>query len=61
MVGWFTTRSTLGLRATYGDAWKVRKAKQSRKIDGLVASVMAHSRAVYAKPKKEVLLTSNPW
>jgi phage terminase large subunit-like protein len=37
------------------------KARQSRKIDGLVASVIAHSRAVYAKPKKTALMTSNPW
>ena len=28
----------------YG-GWKVKKTKQSRKIDGLVASVIAHSRA----------------
>ncbi len=33
-------------------AWKVKKAKQSRKIDGLVASVIAHSRAARDRPRK---------
>ena len=42
-------------------AWKVRKAKRSRKIDGLVASVIAHSRAVLAKPKRTGVRVSNPW
>jgi phage terminase large subunit-like protein len=40
-------------------AWKVRKAK--RKIDGLVASVIPHSRAVLSKPKRTVVRVSNPW
>jgi phage terminase large subunit-like protein len=33
----------------YG-GWKVRKTKQSRKIDGLVASVIAFSRAAREQP-----------
>jgi phage terminase large subunit-like protein len=34
--------------------WKVRKIKQSRKIDGLVASVIAYSRAARAPAKRTV-------
>jgi phage terminase large subunit-like protein len=36
----------------YG-SWKVRKLKQSAKIDGLVACVIAHSRAIFAQPVPE--------
>jgi phage terminase large subunit-like protein len=42
-------------------AWKVRKRKQSQKIDGLVASVIAVSRAVLVKPRKATVHFSNPW
>lgn len=38
-------------------AWKVRKAKQSRKIDGLVSSVLAYSRAV-REPQRRSLMVS---
>jgi len=34
--------------------WKVRKIKQSHKIDGLVASVIAYSRAARAPAKRTV-------
>jgi phage terminase large subunit-like protein len=34
--------------------WKVRKVKQSRKIDGLVASVIAYSRAARTPAKRSV-------
>jgi phage terminase large subunit-like protein len=33
-------------------AWKIRKRKQSRKIDGLVATVIAYARAAREQPKK---------
>jgi phage terminase large subunit-like protein len=33
--------------------WKIRKVKQSHKIDGLVASVIAYSRAARAPAKLE--------
>ena len=33
--------------------WKIRKIKQSRKIDGLVASVIAYSRAARAPAKRQ--------
>jgi phage terminase large subunit-like protein len=35
--------------------WKVRKIKQTHKIDGLVAAVIAYSRAARAPAKKQVL------
>jgi phage terminase large subunit-like protein len=34
--------------------WKVRKIKQSHKIDGLVASVIAYSRAARAPAKRQI-------
>jgi hypothetical protein len=34
--------------------WKIRKIKQSHKIDGLVASVIAYSRAARAPAKRQV-------
>jgi hypothetical protein len=41
----------------YG-SWKVRKARQSRKIDGLVASVIAFSRAARTRAEPEEPLMS---
>ena len=35
--------------------WKIRKVKQSHKIDGLVAAVIAYSRAARAPAKREPL------
>jgi phage terminase large subunit-like protein len=34
--------------------WKIRKVRQSHKIDALVASVIAYSRAARAPAKREV-------
>jgi phage terminase large subunit-like protein len=39
----------------YG-SWKVRKKRQTRKIDGLVACVIAFSRAAREPARREVLI-----
>lgn len=44
----------------YG-AWKIRKAKQSRKIDGLVATVIAHSRAARASKAVAAPVIAYSW
>jgi hypothetical protein len=48
-------RSERGAHVDPAGHWKIRKVKQSHKIDGLVASVIAYSRAARTLAEREPL------